>query len=178
VLGGTRALIALVGALFLLAAPATAAAPPKPRDLASADGLAVRILRGLNHLREENGLGLLHVNHALTAAAESHTTEMLEGGYFAHESADGTSYWQRLGRFYRPSRDREVWSVGENLYWAAPDVGAAQAIRNWLQSPRHRANLLNGDWRDVGISAERAKGVPGVFMGLDVTVLTVDFGVR
>jgi uncharacterized protein YkwD len=103
---------------------------------------------------------------------------MLERGYFAHASADGTPYWQRLERFYRPGRDRTRWSVGENLYWAAPDVSAGEALRRWMQSPHHRINLLDPDWHDVGVAAVRALAVPGAFRGLSVTVLTVDFGVR
>jgi Cysteine-rich secretory protein family len=101
---------------------------------------------------------------------------MLEGGYFGHESPDGTPYLKRLARFYRPGANATRWSVGENLYWSAPQVSAAQAIRTWMQSPRHRINLLQSDWRDVGIAAVRASAAPGAFMGLSVTVLTVDFG--
>jgi uncharacterized protein YkwD len=103
---------------------------------------------------------------------------MLEHGYFAHESADGSPYWRRLARFYRPARNRTRWFVGENLYWAASDVSAGEALRRWMQSPRHRVNLLDADWHDVGVAAVRAPRGPGAFRGLSVTVLTVDFGVR
>jgi uncharacterized protein YkwD len=174
VLAGTTLLVSAV----LLVATATAAAPSKPRSLSSADALASRVLRALNDLRSENGLGPLRLNGALTAAAESHSAEMLEAGYFGHESADGTPYWKRVARFYRPGRNRTRWTVGENLFWAAPNVSAGQAIRRWMHSPHHRINLLTAGWHDVGIAAVRATRVSGAFRGLSVTVLTVDFGVR
>jgi uncharacterized protein YkwD len=176
--GGLRVLIALAGATLILAAAATASAPAKSRRPASADDLAARVLRDLNQLRLAHGLGVLRHSPALTAAAGAHGHEMLEHGYFAHESADGTSYRRRLERFYRPTRNRTRWSVGENLYWAAPDVTAGEALRRWLQSPHHRINLLAADWHDVGVAAVRAPRGPGAFRGLSVTVLTVDFGVR
>jgi uncharacterized protein YkwD len=176
--GGLRALVALAGAVLLLLAPAALGTASKPRGLASADALAARVLRGLNDLRGEHGLGPLRANPALAEAAQWHAVEMLEAGYFAHESADGTSYRVRLARFYRPGSSARRWSVGENLYWATPHVSAAQAIRKWMESPRHRINLLRGGWHDVGIAAVRASAAPGTFMGLSVTVLTVDFGAR
>jgi uncharacterized protein YkwD len=176
--GGLRVLIALAGATLILAAAATASAPAKVRRPASADGLAARVLRDLNQLRRSHGLGVLRPSPALTAAAGAHGHEMLEHGYFAHESADGSPYWRRLARFYRPARNRTRWFVGENLYWAASDVSAGEALRRWMQSPRHRVNLLDADWHDVGVAAVRAPRGPGAFRGLSVTVLTVDFGVR
>jgi uncharacterized protein YkwD len=47
-----------------------------------------------------------------------------------------------------------------------------------MNSPEHRANLLNGRWREIGISAVHAVAAPGTYDGLDVTIITTDFGVR
>jgi uncharacterized protein YkwD len=47
-----------------------------------------------------------------------------------------------------------------------------------MDSPPHRKNLLTPGWREVGLGAVRALGAPGVYRGLDVTILTADFGVR
>ena len=68
--------------------------------------------------------------------------------------------------------------MGENLVWASPDLSADQAIQMWLNSPPHRKNLLTPEWREVGLGAVRALDAPGVYEGLDVTILTADFGVR
>jgi uncharacterized protein YkwD len=64
------------------------------------------------------------------------------------------------------------------MVWASPQLSAAQAITLWLNSPPHRRNLLAPGWREVGLGAVRAVEAPGVFRGLDVTILTADFGVR
>ena len=70
------------------------------------------------------------------------------------------------------------WSVGENLLWSSPDVSAGGALRMWLASPEHRANLMNPRWREIGVSAIHESHAPGIYKGLDVTIVTTDFGVR
>jgi uncharacterized protein YkwD len=101
---------------------------------------------------------------------------MAAGGFFMHESADGTAFWKRVQRFYKEGRG--YWSVGENLLWSSPDVDAGGAIQMWLDSPPHRKNLLTARWREVGISAIHVAAAPGVFGGHEVTIVTADFGVR
>jgi uncharacterized protein YkwD len=46
-----------------------------------------------------------------------------------------------------------------------------------MNSPEHRANILDPNWREIGISAQHA-AAPGTYKGLEVTVITTDFGVR
>ena len=111
------------------------------------------------------------------AAAGRHSKEMAQRGYFSHDSANGSSFSSRLVRFY-PSRGFRSWSVGENLLWASPDVGAARALRLWLNSPPHRANLLTPRWREIGLAAVHASSAPGVYGGRPATVVTADFGAR
>jgi uncharacterized protein YkwD len=100
---------------------------------------------------------------------------MAQAGYFAHESADGTAFWKRLRSFYAP---KSYWSVGENLLWSSPDIDGQHALQLWLASPEHRRNLVNPSWREIGVSAVHATQAPGVYQGLDVTIVTTDFGVR
>lgn len=135
------------------------------------------MLRELNALRAAAALRPLRASEALIAAAEAHSLDMVERGYFGHRSSDGASFDERILRFY-PPRGRPVWAVGENLLWSAPRVAARRALRVWLASPGHRANLFDPRWREVGIGAVRALGAPGVYGGRPVVVLTVDFGVR
>jgi uncharacterized protein YkwD len=98
-------------------------------------------------------------------------------GYFEHNSADGTIFWKRIQRFY-PQAAYGYWSVGENLLWSSPDVDPAQAMRMWMNSPEHRANILNPHWRQIGVSAVHIAAAPGTYQGLAVTIITTDFGVR
>ena len=68
--------------------------------------------------------------------------------------------------------------MGENLVWGSPDVGAARALRLWLGSPLHRANLLNPRWREVGLAAVHSTSAPGVYRNAPATIITADFGAR
>ncbi len=146
--------------------------------ISPANGLEPTLLSELNVVRAENGLKPLRLNARLSAAADQHSTEMVEAGYFGHKSADGGVFWRRIKRFYSPARSARRWLVGENLLWQAPNVSAHAAVQEWLRSPEHRENLLRPAYRDVGIAAIRAKAAPGVYRHRRVLVLTVDFGSR
>ena len=70
-------------------------------------------------------------------------------------------------------------SVGENLAWGVGSFSRARTIvAMWMASPEHRANLLKGEWREIGLSAVHVTSAPGAFNGLEVTIVTADFGVR
>jgi uncharacterized protein YkwD len=163
---------ALAAALALAAAFAGTAAAA-----VSLSPLEQSILADINVVRSEHGLAALKMNTRLTVAARAHTRQMALDGYFAHESADGSSFWRRVQGFYR-SAPWSVWSVGENLLWSSPDVTAPQALQLWLASPEHRKNLLDPRWREIGVAAVHTAHAPGVYAGREVTIVTTDFGVR
>ena len=144
---------------------------------AGVQALEAGLLAQVNALRAESGLRPLRWSPALSRAAQAHCIDMAQAGYFGHLSSDGTPFTQRIARLYRPRRP-QVWAVGENLLWSTRGLGPQSALRRWLESPEHRANLLDPRWREVGIAAARVVGAPGVFAGRSVVVLTVDFGVR
>jgi uncharacterized protein YkwD len=102
---------------------------------------------------------------------------MARRGYFSHDSANGASFSSRIEQFYSP-RGFHSWTVGENLLWASPDVGALRALKLWLASPPHRANLLSPRWREIGLAAVHSTSAPGVYGGRPATVVTADFGAR
>ena len=172
-------LVAVVAAaLFSAAAVPDAAATPTahPHAAARPTALESSIVAGVNEIRARHGLARLRLSASLSAAARAHSRSMATRGFFAHASADGTSFDVRVRRFY-PARGFRFWSVGENLVWASPDLDAARAIELWLASPPHRRNILTNRWREIGISVVRATA-SGVYGGKPITVVTVDFGVR
>jgi len=156
-------------------ATSAVAAPRHPT--AALSPLEHGVLADINAFRVTHHLSALRLSPSLTSAAIAHTEEMATQGYFAHESGNGALFWKRI-RAYYPSTPWTYWSVGENLLWSSPDVGAEQALQLWLNSPEHRANLMNPRWREIGIAAVHATAAPGVFHGLDVTIVTTDFGAR
>jgi len=174
VIRGVFCVAVAVGALA--AAAAAPAATRAERTVTGTSALEAQVLVAVNSLRVSRGLLPLRVNRELAAAAGQHSEEMVRDGYFEHNGVHGT-YARRLMAYYPVGKSRR-WRVGENLVWGSPTITAHEAMSLWLHSPEHRANLLRRSWLDVGISAVHADAAPGVFQGLDVTVITLDFGRR
>jgi uncharacterized protein YkwD len=160
-----------------LASPAGATNQAAGQSVARVASLETSVLAEINAVRARYGRAPLRLMPKLTAAANSHSTAMATRGFFHHESADGSDFSRRVKRFYRPAGYRS-WTIGENILWSSPQVDARGAVKMWMQSPPHRANLLSPAWREVGLSAVHANAAPGYFHGLEVTVLTADFGAR
>ncbi len=167
---------ALAAAVAALTVPSTASSSPaqSQRGLSS---LESGVLRELNETRAEHHLPALRLSFRLTAAADEHSQEMGADGYFEHTSFDGTSFWKRIDHWYSAG-GYGFWSVGENLLWSSPEVDPAGALKLWMASPEHRANILTARWRDIGISAVHLAAGPGAFHDQPVTIITTDFGVR
>jgi uncharacterized protein YkwD len=174
---GARTFIAvgLVALLGALAAPAAQSSKAGNRVLLSS--LESGVLSQLNKIRVQHGLQPVKISARLTASAAQHSQEMGADGYFQHNSHDGTAFWKRIGRWYA-SNGYGYWSVGENLLWSSPQVDPVDALQLWMDSPEHRANILTARWREIGISAVHVASAPGTFKGLEVTIITTDFGVR
>jgi uncharacterized protein YkwD len=161
------------------AAHAATARPPAPRCadtdlLPTADDLpAIRtaLLCLHNQERISRGLHPLAGNARLQATADGHSTEMVNDGYFAHASADGTSFSARIIRGGYVARNAD-WTLGENLAWATGDLATPTNLMDaWMHSPEHRANILTRAYRDIGIGMS--------FGGTDTRLtVTADFGAR
>jgi uncharacterized protein YkwD len=171
----SRLLLALI--LVVACTPLLVPAAARPSRASASVALTSTMLAGLNEIRSEHGLAQLVVNPGLTAAADAHAREMIERGYFGHDSADGRPFW-RLIEVYYPVAGHSYWSVGQNLFWGAQQVNAQTALSSWMASPPHRANILQPSWRQIGIAAVSSASAPGVFGKRAVTVITTDFGVR
>jgi uncharacterized protein YkwD len=169
-------ILSAVAALYL-ALPGSALPAGAHATTVELTTLDTGVLQQLNAIRTLHGLVPLKLDASLNQSAAQHSVEMGTKGYFEHNSVDGTAFWKRIERFY-PSSTYRYWSVGENLLWSSPDVDQVQAMRMWMNSPEHRANILNPRWRQVGVSAVHLASAPGTYNGLAVTIITTDFGVR
>jgi uncharacterized protein YkwD len=171
-----RSICAIVlSGLALTGASVAGAAPSGPSVRLNA--LDRTVLAQMNVVRRAHSLRPLTLSSSLSRAADGHTSEMGQAGYFAHASADRTIFWKRIEQSYSASGHR-TWSVGENLLFMSPDIRASDVIRSWMNSPAHRANLLDPTWREVGIAARHYRSAPAFYSGQAVTILTADFGVR
>jgi len=175
---GRRALQAALALAVLIAAALLAeSALASSRSERSLQTLNRQVLAAVNRFRAAHGLMALRESSQLDRSARQHSLEMGRLGYFAHSSANGTAFWQRI-RHYYPARGHSYWSAGENLVWASPSLSAGSAMRLWIGSPPHRANLLSRQWRQIGISAVAVVRAGGVYGGRRVAIITTDFGVR
>jgi uncharacterized protein YkwD/uncharacterized membrane protein required for colicin V production len=109
-----------------------------------------RMLELLNAERVRAGLAPLLRDPSLDKVARAYSVEMLQRGYFSHESLDGRSPFTRM-------REGGVqFSVaGENLALAPT---AALAHQGLMDSPGHKANILRPEFGRVGIGAALAEG--------------------
>lgn len=114
-----------------------------------------RMLVLLNDVREQQHLPALQLDPVLQSAAREHSLDMYRRRYFSHTTPDAKSPFDRM-------RDHQTHFVtaGENIAFA-PDVD--QAEQSLLASPDHRANILNADFRCVGIGVYKATGYEEMF---------------
>jgi uncharacterized protein YkwD len=124
-----------------------------------------------NQTRESNNLATLCISEILTQAARSHSQEMIDKGYFDHNSYNGESYSARL----ESSGYNSYEQVGENIAWGSGSLASPENIfQSWMESSGHRENILNPDYREVGIGT--ATGECEGYSGC--TMYTADFGLR
>jgi len=147
---------------------------PDQEDLASV-GAATLCL--INRERAANGEGPLRVNADLQAAAQSHSESMAMVGYFEHSGPEGGTVLDRLRTFGYIDRGTIAYEVGENIAWGSfEDATPASIVAAWMESPGHRANILNPDFRDTGIGI--SPRLPSSFeLGEVGAMYTQDFGV-
>jgi uncharacterized protein YkwD len=176
-------LVMLVAALALSLGAGASASPSGKRTLSSsttltrATSLEELVLSEINTLRAAHGRQPLSPSAALSRAADRHSRSMALLGFFAHESRNGTPFWQRVKQYY--FTNSATWAVGENLAMFGGITPNAQSIVTaWMGSPGHRANLLRSSYRDAGISIVHHPPAGGVFGGRSTWVVTLDFGRR
>ena len=97
-----------------------------------------------NQQRQSNNLNALTDNSELDQAAANKAADMFNKDYWAHNAPDGTTPWV----FIKSAGYNYIYA-GENLargFNSAPDV-----ITAWMNSPEHRANILQAGFRDQGM---------------------------
>ena len=145
--------------------------PGPLRDIRSSQTLAEKmdasvVIQITNQQRQLNGsLPPLKNNFTLSQSAMIKARDMLDLQYFEHESPFGVAVGdlaRRVGYGYI--------SVGENL--AMGTFRSEQDLVNaWMNSPGHRANILNKNYTEIGVAVIR-----GVFEGKPIWMSVQHFG--
>jgi hypothetical protein len=122
------------------------------------------IINLTNDARVTSGLAALGSNSLLAKAAQAKADDMLARQYFSHNTPDGKTPWtfiQAAGYSYL--------MAGENL---AVDFTEAENVQSaWMNSPGHKANILNKSFEEIGIGI-----ASGMFEGHQSTIVVQMFG--
>ena len=176
-------LVALLLACLALALPASASAARCDNDdmlpvAGNFDKVRSTTLCLLNAERTSRGLGRLRSDRQLAKAARRFSAHMVRERFFGHVSPAGSTLSSRVrgGTSYLRGPVR-TWSLGENLAWGAGELATPRNIvRGWMESRGHRANILDGRFRHVGIGV--VTGAPADTRGQAAATYTTDFGFR
>ncbi len=143
-------LIATVSAALLPAAGAhasTCAGVDLVPDATNVAQVADATLCLINEQRTAAGRGPVTADATLSSASTAYAVDMVARDFFAHESPDGGTLDQRLARV---GYSYEI--AGENIAWGEGVLATpAQIVNAWMNSEGHRTNIMDGDFRQIGL---------------------------
>jgi uncharacterized protein YkwD len=117
---------------------------PRGATLAYATNTSVSgLLSYTNSQRSANGKSSLSINSQLNNAAQAKANDMVARDYWSHNTPDGKEPWvffQNAGYKYA--------KAGENLAYGF--LNSSSTITGWMNSPSHKANMLDGEFKEVG----------------------------
>jgi len=115
----------------------------------------------LNEERTSRGLVALRENFKQEKAAAEHNRLMVRSSCFSHVCPGEKDLLGRVtAAGYLPCSC--TWLVGENIAWGSGQVGSTRSIVSaWMNSPSHRANILNPKFDEIGIAFDRGNPAGG-----------------
>ncbi|MFJ3176751.1 sigma-70 family RNA polymerase sigma factor [Streptomyces roseus] len=123
---------------------------------------ASQVIALVNKERAAAGCGPLKEDVQLRDSAQGHSDDMAQRDYFSHSDPDGGDPGART------TAAKYHWSAyGENI--ARGQQTPASVMASWMNSPGHRANILNCSFKDIGVGVHQGPGGPW---------WTQDFGAR
>ena len=114
-----------------------------PFNVFFADITKITLENLANQTRQSLGLGILASSLKLDQAARLKAEDMVKNQYFSHTSPTGVTPW-----FWFSQTDYNYKYAGENL--AIGFFDSEEVYRAWLDSPSHKANLVNPNYREIG----------------------------
>ncbi|WP_240449914.1 CAP domain-containing protein [Streptomyces sp. S1] len=107
----------------------------------------------VNAERAKEGCGAVTGNSLLARAAQGHSDDMAARDFFDHTNPDGAGPGERV------TATGYGWSTyGENI--AMGQQTAEQVMEAWMNSPGHRANILNCSFKELGVGLHTGDGGP------------------
>lgn len=116
-----------------------------------------QLLWYINEARRLADLEPVTINPLLNVAAKQHTNDMGSNGFTSHTGSDGSPPYERIARVGY----REGGYAGETTAWGFRT--GREAVQFWLESPPHRAILLNPLADHVGVAQTTNYNAPSVW---------------
>jgi uncharacterized YkwD family protein len=98
----------------------------------------------VNQEREKQGLKPLTLNKKLSDVARTKSKDMMDKGYFDHNSPTYGSPFDMMKQF-----GIEYTTAGENI--AKGQQSPEDVMNAWMNSDGHRKNILNPDFTEIGV---------------------------
>jgi len=117
------------------------------------------LIDGTNAARTDARVPALTENALLDAAAQEKANDMVANDYFAHTSPAGVTPW-----YWFQNAGYNFAAAGENL--AVNFSDSADVTSAWLNSPEHRANILNAGFTEIGMATAQGsyEGHPAIYI--------------
>ncbi|MFM9366534.1 CAP domain-containing protein [Streptomyces sp. Da 82-17] len=130
-----------------------ASVPAKPSQSPDdGQGAEAEVLSLVNQERAQAGCSPVKADPALADLAADFSQDMAERGFFDHTDPDGNTPWDRAEKAGVSNLG------GENI--ARGQANAQSVMDSWMNSPGHRANILNCEYKTLGVGAHFASGGP------------------
>ncbi|MFE7543597.1 CAP domain-containing protein [Streptomyces platensis] len=127
----------------------TVAASKTPDAQSSAES---QVLSLVNQERAQAGCSPVTADEELAGLAQDFSDDMARRGFFDHTDPDGDTPWDR-------AEDAGIDDLGgENI--ARGQANAQSVMDSWMNSPGHRANILNCEYKTLGVGAHFGAGGP------------------
>ena len=123
---------------------------PTPAPMSQSE-FEMRVFELTNAERASHGLRALTWHEDLAAAARAHSQDLVQSGTFGHNSSDGTDFATRITQ-----TGARWWMVAENVSGGRSTPEAM--VEGWMNSPGHRANILNPDLTHLGVGVYPSSG--------------------
>ncbi|MFD4028246.1 CAP domain-containing protein [Streptomyces sp. NPDC058576] len=137
------------------APPKTSTAPPpskKPSPSPTDASARSEVLALVNQERAKVGCSPLSTSAPLTSLAQNFSEDMAARGFFDHTDPDGDTPWDRAAQAGVQGL------AAENI--ARGQADAQAVMEGWMNSEGHRANILNCDYKTIGIGVHEGSGGP------------------
>ncbi|WP_261130312.1 CAP domain-containing protein [Bacillus sp. Marseille-Q3570] len=120
----------------------------QPGGGAAMSEMEKQVVELTNQERMKNGLSALKADAELAQVAQKKADDLAQNNYFSHNSPTYGSPFQMMQQ-----NGVDYTSAAENI--AAGQQSAEQVVQQWMNSPSHRENIMNGQLTHIGVGLSK-----------------------